>query len=144
MQISIRLIAFVVLIAGIAGCSDGTAMGTVSGTVTVDGAVAPEGSSIMFIPKNGQGVTAGGPLVNGKYSTKVPIGVMRVEIRAPKPSKTKAPPKDGPGGPGFGPGGGGLTDESLPVEYHEKSTLTFEVKAGTQEKNWECSTKAKP
>jgi hypothetical protein len=143
MRISNRIMAFGLLVIGLAGCSDGPAMGTVSGTVTVDGAVPADGASINFIPKDGAGMTTGQTLDKGKYSLKVPVGLMKVEIRAPKPAKAKGPAKEGPGG-GPGPGAGGWIEESLPLEYHEKSTLTLEVKPGSQEKNWECSTKSKP
>lgn len=129
----------------VVGCDDGPAMGTVSGTITVDGAVPADGASINFIPIGGGGVTTGATLDKGKYSVKVPVGKMKVEIRAPKPAAKSKAPKAGPGGGGPGPGGdgGGWIEESLPPEYHEKSELTLEVKAGSQEKNWDCLTTKK-
>jgi hypothetical protein len=47
----------------------------------------------------------------------------------------------GPTVEGPGPGGPADIEESLPPEYHEKSTLTFDVKPGKNEKNWEITSK---
>ena len=131
------------LLAGfLAGCDDGPAMGTVSGVITVDGAVPADGASINFIPVGSAGVTTGATLDKGKYSVKVPVGKMKVEIRAPKPAKGAKAAKTAPGPGGDGPGGGWI-EESLPPEYHEKSDIFLEVKSGSQEKNWDCLTKKK-
>ena len=127
--------ALLALIAGV-GCSGGSDTGTVIGTVTVDGNVPAEGSSIDFISTGGGASTAGGLIEQGKYSVKVPVGATKVEIRIPRPQggAARVAPK---GGPGSEKGVGGPIEESLPPEYNEKSTLTFEVKSGTNEKNWD-------
>jgi len=145
MRTNLRAVALLYLLGlGTTGCDDSPATGTVSGTITVDGAVPADGASINFMPIDGKGVTSGATLDKGKYSVKVPVGNMKVEIRAPKPAKGgKVAAKAEPGPGGDGPGGGGWIEESLPPEYHEKSTLTYDVKSGSQEKNWECSTAKK-
>jgi hypothetical protein len=121
-----------------AGCDDGPASGEVTGTVTVDGKVPAEGSSITFIPSDGKTASAGDVIKDGKYSAKVPVGNCKVEIRVPRPAGKQTTNKEGPGG---GPGGGGLIEESLPARYNDKTELTFEVKRGKNEKNWDLSTK---
>ena len=133
------VVALLTLIAG-SGCSGGSDTGTVTGTVSVDGNVPGEGSSINFIPTGGGSATAGGLIEQGKYSVKVPAGSTRVEIRIPRPQggAAKAAPKAGPGSEA---GSGGPIEESLPPEYNEKSALTFEVKSGTNEKNWDVKAK---
>ena len=78
------------------GCDSGPATGNVSGTVTVDGAVPMAGSSISFIPANGNAPSSGATLENGKYSVKVPVGAMKVAIYAPRPvAKQKTPAREG-------------------------------------------------
>ena len=131
--------AFLALIAGV-GCSGGADTGTVSGTVSVDGNVPAEGSSINFISTSGGSSTAGGLIEQGKYSVKVPVGATKVEIRIPRPQggAARVAPKAGPGSE---KGSGGPIEESLPPEYNDKSTLTFEVKSGTNEKNWDVKAK---
>jgi hypothetical protein len=115
-----------------AGCDDGPAMAEVTGTVTVDGQVPADGSSINFIPTDGKGPSAGALIQNGKYSAQVPVGLAKVEIRVPKPAK-KAVKVEGPGGEG------GNVEELLPARYNDQTELTFEVKRGKNEKNWELT-----
>ena len=115
-----------------AGCGDtGPATADVSGTVTVDGKPPPAGSSISFVPADGKAGTSGCLIENGRYSTRAAVGQARVEIRAPravgKPRKTE----DGPGGEGQ------IVEESLPEKYNSNTELTFDVKPGKNEKNWD-------
>ena len=124
------------LLALATGCSDELATGEVSGTVKVNGQVPAVGSSITFIPSDGKSPTAGAVLEEGKYSVRVPVGTARVEIRVPRPI-AKARPK---AGPGAGPGAeGGYIEESLPAKYNDKSELSFEVKKGSNEKDWDLT-----
>lgn len=125
-----------VVLAGLAGCDSGPKMGDVTGTVTVDGQVPAEGSSITFIPTDGKTPAAGATLEKGKYSTKVPVGNCKVEIRAPRPLARAKVRTEGPG-----PGGPADIEESLPAKFNDATELTFEVKPGTNEKNWDLQTK---
>jgi hypothetical protein len=121
-----------------AGCDRGPAMGEVSGTVTVDGQTPAAGSSISFEVADGKGPTAGALIADGKYTTKVPVGATKVRIKVPRPiAKQRGPVQ---GGPGHEPGSDRI-EESLPAKYNDKTELTFEVKPGKNEKNWELSTK---
>jgi hypothetical protein len=132
--------ALLVTLAVLVGCG-GDQPGEVSGTVSVDGQVPAEGSSITFVPT---GKTAGGGCLieGGKYAVKLAPGNYKVEIRVPKAIKGSkgAPAGDGPqpGGPGSGgPGGPANIEESLPPKYNDHTELTIEVKSGSNPKNWE-------
>lgn len=130
-----RALLFAPLLAALlalAGCG-GSTTGEVSGSVTVDGQVPAEGSSITFVPI-GTGSSGGGAtLKDGKYSVALPIGEYKVQIRVPELLR----PKGGKAVEGPGPGGVANIKESLPAKYHDKTELTFAVKAGSNEKNWE-------
>jgi len=115
------------------GC-DGSKFADVSGTVTVDGKPVETGS-ITFVPADGLSSTAGGEIKDGKYSVKVPVGMMKVSISSPKAigkKKLYATP-DSPEGT--------LYAEALPERYNEKTELTLDVKSGSNPKNWELSAK---
>lgn len=117
----------------VVGCSSDN-MADVTGTVTVDGK-SPEKGSIAFIPADGKSQTAGAEIQNGKYSARVPIGNSKVEIRVAKVIGRKKL-YDTPDSPVQD-----VMEEVLPKKYNEETELTFEVKPGTNEKNWELSTK---
>lgn len=119
------------------GCAGGPATGDVSGTITVDGQVPADGSSINFIPTDGKAPTAGATLDKGKYTAKVPVGTSKVQIWVPRPVGGAPKPKAKDGYQTEGQ----IVEESLLEKYNEKTELTFEVKPGRQEKNWEVSAK---
>jgi hypothetical protein len=106
-----------------AGCGDSTT-GEVTGTVNVDGKPAPRGSSITFLPTDGKSPTAGGLIQDGKYSVRVPVGLAKIEIRAPRPVRRPKDAKEGPGPQGD------LVEESLPEKYHDQSDLRLDVHPG--------------
>src|SRR5262249_5370606 len=114
----------------LAGGDRGPKMAEVSGTVTVDGQVPAPGSSISFIPADGNGPTAGCLIENGHYKTRVPVGTAKVQIHVPR---VIAPAS------GVGPSGDRVT-ESLPPKYNSQTELTFDVKSGRNEKNWDLTT----
>ncbi|QVL33486.1 hypothetical protein KIH39_06130 [Telmatocola sphagniphila] len=108
--------------------------------VTVDGEIPADGASISFIPQDGKSPSAGDTLKKGAYLCLVPIGASKVEIRVPRPRrKPKTINKEGPGS---GPSGDWI-EESLPPEFNAKTTLTFTVNSGKNEKNWDLQTKKK-
>ena len=111
------------------GCqSDNTAQ--LDGTVKLAGEPLDKGS-IAFAPADGQGQTAGGEITNGKYSVKVPVGIMKVEIRYPKVVGKKKD-YDAPGGKYYD-----LYEESLPPKYNDETTLTVKVQRGKNQKDWD-------
>lgn len=130
-----RLPAAALLMAGmlvaVVGCGGGDGdTADVSGTVSYDGKPIENGS-INFIATDGKG-TGGGVIKDGKYSaTKVRIGPNKVQVSGSKVvGKKKAyntpdsPMQD-------------VTAEYLPKKYNEQTELTFEVKPGKNERNFE-------
>jgi hypothetical protein len=120
-----------VVLAFLPGCDDGPRTAEVTGTVKVAGQIPPAGSSITFIPTDGKSPTAGATLQDGRYSVRVPVGITKVEIRVPRPVARPGPKVQGPGSEG------GLIEESLPAKYNDQTELTFEVKPGKNEKDWD-------
>jgi hypothetical protein len=126
--------ALLVVLVVLAGCG-GESMGQVSGTVKVDGEPLKTGA-ITFIPVDGKTQTAGGNIEAGRYSVKkVPVTVMKIEIRAPKVIGTKKlyPTPDSETRP--------LTAEVLPARYNDQTELKLDVKSGTNVKDWDLKTK---
>jgi hypothetical protein len=119
-----------------AGCGPGADTGEVTGTVRVDGQPAPPGSSITFVPADGKSPTAGALIENGRYTTRVPVGPAKVEVRAPKTiARPKAAKQEGPGADAD------RVEESLPAKYNDNTTLTHDVKPGTNTKDWDLKTR---
>lgn len=117
----------------LAGCSDsGPQRAEVAGDIAIDGKPVEEGA-INFIPDKGtKGPGAGGIIKNGKY--RIPraqgpvVGVNRVELTTQR--KTGRKIQDPTAKPGV------LTDElveAFPPAYNVKSTVHREVKAGTNQ-----------
>lgn len=115
------------------GCDDGPATGEVSGTVKVNGQAPPAGSSITFFPADGQSPSAGAMLEDGRYRVRLAVGLAKVEIRVPRPAAKARRKAEGPGAEG------GLIEESLPARYNDRTELTFDVKKGGNEKNWDLT-----
>jgi hypothetical protein len=116
------------------GCGDdGPATGEVTGTVKVNGQTPAAGSSINFIPVDGKSPTAGGLIEDGKYTVRAPVGTAKVEIRVPRPVTRPGRKIEGPGP------GGDVIEESLPARYNDRTELTFEVKKGKNEKDWDLT-----
>src|SRR5437764_18311 len=76
-------VCLLTLILVIAGCTQGPAMGTVRGEVTLDGQPLKEGR-VLFTPEDGQGQTGGSTIADGKFVAQVPTGKMKVQINANK------------------------------------------------------------
>jgi hypothetical protein len=127
------VVSALVMLTLAAGCGDGSGTGEVAGTVKVNGQVPPPGSSITFIPADGKAQTAGALIEDGRYAVRVPVGTARVEIRVPRAAGRTAPKVEGP------ESDGGLVEESLPARYNDQTELTFEVKKGSNEKNWDLT-----
>jgi hypothetical protein len=120
----------------VAGCSGESATGEVTGTVTVDGKIPAEGSSITFFPMDGKSPSAGDRLdKDGKYDVKVAVGMAKVEIRVPRPVTRPKAAKDGPGAQGD------LVEESLPAKYNDQSELRLDVHSGKNPKDFELKSK---
>jgi hypothetical protein len=117
----------------LSGC-DGMPRATVRGTVTLDGQPIELGA-VSFIPVDGQSPTTGGPITNGRYSVaNVPVGEMKVAISGSKVVGKKKLYQDRPDSPEMP-----ITDNPVPARFSDlqNTTLRLEVKAGTNDKNWE-------
>ena len=139
-----RLISFsllaacsLVLLAISNGCSGSGSQDTgkseVSGTITIDGAAPPAGTTISFEPKDGKTAGSSASVEGGKYSIRIAAVSCKVAIRAPKP---EVKPKDGKLIMK-----GEMYEEMLPVKFNDRTELTFDVASGKNEKNWDLKTK---
>lgn len=119
-------LAFACLLVGCSSNNDGI----VKGSVTVDGKPAETGA-ISFFPLDEKSRTTGARIDAGKFEAHVPPGAQRVEVRVPK---VITPSKD----PVLNPP---VMAESLPAKYNSQSELKIDVKAGTNEQNFDLKTK---
>jgi hypothetical protein len=127
------LAAGLVALVPLVGCGD-TSMSEVEGTVTFGGQPVQTGA-ISFVPVAGDTPTAGGMIEGGRYSVKVPPGVMKVSISAPKiVGKKKI--YDTPNSPEMP-----ITEEGLPKKYNEETELRYTVPRGPNSKNWDLPSK---
>ncbi len=115
------------------GCSSSDDA-AVTGAVTLDGKPVETGA-ITFMPTDGKSRVTGTQIKAGKYSAKVPLGVQRVEIHAPKVVGHKKM-YNAPDSPLEE-----ITDEALPPKYHSQSELQLEVKAGENQKDFSLTSK---
>ena len=92
----------------------------VQGKVTLDGELIENGA-IQFQPLDGTGPTAGAVITKGAYSTTVPPGKMRVEVRASK-SIGKRKEFDTPDSRMVD-----MLAEAVPSKYNSESTLTADI-----------------
>ena len=94
------------------------------GVVTLDGTPIEKGT-IMLIPANGKGQSAGGGVVAGRYRILASVGPMRVLINAAR--------KDGRMPDPLNPGSGVMVDryvEYVPDRYNENTTLEVTITEG--------------
>jgi hypothetical protein len=110
----------------LAGCDHGPPMGTVKGTVTLDGQPV-DGGVITFVPSDGNSQPEAVPITAGAYSVTMPVGDKRVEIY-------------------WAPSGGQVGDtatqgreqivQRVPAKYNAQSTLTHTVAKGEARKDF--------
>ena len=122
-------------LAAATGCGDaGPERGTVKGTITIDGKPAANGS-IAFTPVSGMAPTAGGKIVEGKYSVEVPLGTAKVAIRVANVvgERKLYDHPDSPVQP--------VLEEVLPAKFNERTELTIDVRPGTTSGDFDLQTK---
>jgi hypothetical protein len=126
-------LSIVLVLIILAGCGEST-IGVVSGTVTVDGLPAKEGS-IAFFPVDRKSATAGAEIREGEYTAQVPLGASKVEIRVPKVvgQRKLYNTSNSPIMP--------LLEESLPAKYNDQTELTLDVRPGKNRQDYQLSTK---
>ena len=120
-------------VSAIAGCGEDDGAAEVWGTVQVDGAPAASGA-ISFFPVDGRSSPVGAKIAEGAYATRVPLGAAKVEIRVPKATGEQRV-YDAPDSPVKE-----IRTESLPDRYNNASELKIEVKAGSNEENFDLAT----
>jgi hypothetical protein len=132
---SICLVGFVVASSCMLGCStQDPNRGRVTGMVEVDGQPAAEGA-ISFYPIDGNSAGSGGDIVKGRYTVDANVGPSKVTINVPKVVGQRKV-YDTPDSPVAS-----VTEESLPPQYNEQTTLTYDVQPGPNEKNFSLKTK---
>lgn len=120
--------------ASAAGCGDaGPERGTVKGTITINGKPTASGA-IAFMPVSGMAPTAGGKIVDGRYSVDVPLGTSKVAIRVAKVvgQRKLYDHPDSPVQP--------VMEEVLPAKFNERTELTIEVRPGTTAGDFDLQT----
>jgi hypothetical protein len=116
------------------GCGPESKMATINGTVTIDGK-APATGSISFVAVDGLTPNTGTTITDGKFTSEVPIGESKVEIRV---SKVVGKKKlyDTPDSPEQE-----IMEEILPAKYNEQTELRVTAQKGVNEKNFDLTTK---
>jgi hypothetical protein len=120
---------------GSLGCSDST-VGTVNGSVLVDGQPPKEGA-IAFFPTDRVSRQVGCDILDGKFTAQVPVGTARVVISVSKKVGQKKI-YDTPDSPVQD-----MLEEVLPPKYsdNDASELMVEVKSGKNDLNFDLKTK---
>jgi len=116
----------------VVGCSSESPTGVVKGQVTIDGRPLAAGL-IRFVPADGKSQTADGTIADGKFSTAVPLGDMRVEISAPKVVGKMRMYPDSPEVD--------RVEEAIPPQYNVESKLSVRVVKGEVEKKFELKSR---
>ncbi|MCA9081100.1 MAG: hypothetical protein KDA58_11115 [Planctomycetaceae bacterium] len=107
------------------GCGkSGPQLNSITGKVSLGGTPVEDGT-IIFTPQEGDAV--GLPIIGGQYEVPAERGLLagkyRVQIHWAKPTgKTKVDPDNGDEVP--------VTEEGMPAEYNENSTLEAEIQSG--------------
>ncbi|CAN5443225.1 hypothetical protein BH11PLA2_BH11PLA2_15160 [soil metagenome] len=126
-----RLLFPLAILLAVSACSKAPDIGTVSGTITLDGQPIP-GSLIRFIPVDGSNQPADFIITDGTYVVTIAPGEKRVEIFWLKEEGSK----------GDTATQGTLKQtQMIPENYNTKSTLTFTVALGSQKKDFELKSK---
>jgi len=125
-----RYLGSFILLGVLAGCGQpsGPELYDVSGAVTLDGQPVKNGE-VVFRAEDGQGQTAAGKIVDGRYELKAGPGAKRVEISSMQkvPGAVGAPGT--PGDPVSDTNPADVLAESIPAKYNSDSELKAEVAA---------------
>ena len=114
------------------GCNRGPAVGTLEGTVTLDGTPV-DGGLIRLVPSDGNSQPADCPLAAGAYSITMPVGEKKVEVYWTKSS--------GPGIVDTASQGGDKVITLVPPKYNVESKLTVTIDKGKATKDFALSSK---
>ena len=114
------------------GCQRGPAVGTVKGTVTIDGQPV-EGGVVRFVPADGNSQPADCIITGGAYTVTMPVGEKKVEVFWAK-SRSDAPVDTA------GQGNEQIV-QMVPAKYNTQSTLTHVVAEGEAQQDFALSSK---
>lgn len=103
---------------------------SVTGTITIDGAEPPAGTSISFEPIDGKSKSGGATVTGSTFVANVQPGEYRVVFRSPKTKAGKTASLTGD-----------FFEELLPPKYNDKSEVKITVSAGKNTQNWDLKTK---
>jgi len=108
----------------LSGCGGDTKQ-PIEGTVTLDG-TAVKDAAIKFVRTEGEPVTEGGSVTDGKFQTRVPPGKYRIELTGKKVvrKEKRINPMTGKEEEYE------VTDELFPEQFNTKSKLIEEIKPG--------------
>jgi hypothetical protein len=115
----------------ITGCSQGPTVGTVKGTITMDGQPLDGNALIRMVPKDSQSQPADCIVKGGAYSITMPVGEKKVEIYWTK--------TDGPGKLDTASQGSEKVVVLVPAKYNTETTLTYTVEKGTHTKDFDLT-----
>src|SRR5689334_1242581 len=118
----------------VAGCGPKSNKGSVTGTVTLDGQPIKAGL-IHFAAVDGLTPTADAAITEGKFNASVPPGDKKVSISAPKVTGQRRM-YETPNSPMID-----ITEESVPKQYNAQTTLKYTVTAGSQQQDFELTSK---
>jgi len=121
---TIGLLFGLVLLLPLWGCSGSSTHGEVEGTVTYQGEPIPEGQIIFRLADNS--IVEGAIIEDGTFKSTAPIGNCLVQITARKPVDANPIAGMAVGEDAF------ATVSYIPTKYNDKSTLSLEVKSGSQ------------
>jgi hypothetical protein len=117
------------------GCSSGESVGTVTGSITLDGAPLKSGQ-IRFVPLDGETATAGAVITDGQYSATVAPGQKTVEITSPQGAPPRKMYDDAPS-----PSRRVAETDLVPARYNVQSELKVEVRPGEERHDFELHSK---
>jgi hypothetical protein len=132
----LRSVSLALLCLSMAGC--GSSKPIMEGTVALDG-VPIEKGTIMLMPIDGKGQTAGCGIEAGKYRMQASPGPRQVLIEANKKDGTMPDP--------MSPGSGKMIDRYVnyvPEKYNEKSELTVTIKPGLNKHDFKLESAEPP
>jgi len=101
------------------GCGKSDGRLAITGNVTFEGSPLAEGA-ITFFPIGGSGVSSGGSIVQGAYTSDIMPGKYAVQITANRKTGKMLP--SNPGDPPLEE-----FEQYIPAKYNKKSELTIDV-----------------
>jgi hypothetical protein len=110
------------------GCAEKHPEGIVHGEVRLDGTPLPNGD-ISFFSVDDRHAPAGGPIQDGKFRVKVPVGTVRVVIHSLLVVRPAKLPDEGD------------ARERVPAKYNTNSGLKHDVTPGDNPVTFELSSK---